>query len=222
MTTKNKLIGFLIPIILASIILPFLFKVESEPFNQTLNTVGGLISSIAGLITLLIAIILFNKFGIETPLLEKKTEIVFSFIEEYKKVVFSIGCKRFVLFVRLYNPDHLLFEEWYSEKLMFSPDYADGLNTLNKISNNPFMPKTISEKMNNLNFNMLLMDIENKDIDEYAKVIVSGKGNKENKFGRFNGEDLTLYDYLNLIDELRNEIISWLEKNSSYSVDLNI
>jgi len=71
MTNKRNIIFILILTIGLAVLLPIIFREKSEGFNQTLNIIGSLISSIAGLVTLLIAIMLFNKFGIETPLLQK-------------------------------------------------------------------------------------------------------------------------------------------------------
>ena len=208
--------------ILLSVILPLIFKEDSETFNETLNIIAALISSIAGLITLLIAILLFNKFGIETPLLEKKTEVVFKFIEEYKKVRFFVSGNKYGLMIRLHNPNDIAYEDWYGEKLVFPVEYSEGLNSLMKISENPFMPKTITEKLAKINFYHLVMDVDDEKLEEYAKVTVQGQSIIENKFGRFNGKDMTLFEFLNLVDELRNEIIDWVNNNSNYSFDLNI
>lgn len=146
MTNKGNIIFILILTISLAVFLPIIFIEKTEGFNQTLNIFGTLISSIAGLLTLLIAIILFNKFGIETPLLQKNTEVVFLFLEEFKKTSFLIQGKSFGLFIRIQDQHHKHFEDWYGQKLLFSTEYSSGLDRFMKISESPFMPKSIYEK----------------------------------------------------------------------------
>ena len=222
MTNKRNIIFILILTISLAVLLPVIFREKTEDFNQTLNIIGTLISSIAGLLTLLIAIILFNKFGIETPLLQKNTDVVFSFLEELKKTSFQIQGKSFGLFIRIQDQHHKYFEDWYSQKLLFSTEYFSGLDSLMKISESPFMPKSIYRKVDKLRYHVLVMDVKDEDLDNYATVQVSGQSLIEAKFGRFNHQDMTIFEFLNIIDDLKTEIKSWISKHSNYSPDLNI
>lgn len=222
MSEKRSFIFILLLVIAVAVFVPIFFRADKEDFNQTLNIISTLISAIAGLLTLLIAILLFNKFGIETPLLQKNTEIVFSFLEEFKKTSFFIQGKTFALMVRTQDQHHKLFEDWYSQKLLFSANYSSGLDRLLKISESPFMPKSIYEKMDKLRFYMLTMDVKDDNLDDYAIVQVAGQSLIEEKFGRFNHQDMTLFEFLILIDDLKTEIKNWINKHSNYSPDLNI
>ncbi len=222
MTNKRNIIFILILTISLAVFLPIIFRDKTEGFNQILNIIGTLISSIAGLLTLLIAILLFNKFGIETPLLQKNTEVVFSFLEEFKKTSFQIQGKNFGLFVRIQDQHHKHFEDWYGQKLLFSTEYSSGLDRLIKLSESPFMPKSIYEKVDKLRFYVLVMDVKDEDLDKYATVQVLGQPLIGAKFGRFNHQDMTLFEFLNIIDDLKTEIKNWISKHSNYSPDLNI
>jgi hypothetical protein len=222
MTNKRNIIFILILTIGLAVLLPIVFREKTEDFNQTLNIIGTLISSIAGLMTLLIAIMLFNKFGIETPLLQKNTEVVFSFLEEFKKTSFQIQGKSFGLFIRIQDQHHKHFEDWYGQKLLFSTEYSAGLEKLIKLSESPFMPKSIYEKVNKLSFYILSMDVKDEDLDKYATVQVLGQPLIGTKFGRINHQDMTLFEFLNILDDLKTEIKNWISKNSNYSPDLNI
>ncbi|MBK6876853.1 MAG: hypothetical protein IPG99_10495 [Ignavibacteria bacterium] len=222
MTNKKNIIFILILTIGLAVFLPLIFREEREDFNQTLNIIGTLISAIAGLLTLLIAIVLLNKFGIETPLLQKSTEVVFSFLEEFKKTSFFIQGKGFGLQVRIQDQHHKHFEDWYAEKLLFSTEYYSGLDRLMKISESPFMPKSIYEKVAKLRFYLLVMDVKDEDLSNYATVQVSGQSLIGAQYGRFNHQDMTLFEFLNILDDLKTEIKSWIDKHSNYSPDLNI
>jgi hypothetical protein len=223
MKNKQNIAIFLILAIFLSIILPISFRDKSETVNQTLNIIATLTSAIASLLTLIIAIILFNKYGIETPLLQKNTEVVFSFLEEFKKTSFLIQGKNYGLMITLHSSSQYThFEDWYGEKLLFSTEYMSSLDKLMKISESPFMPKSIYDKIDKLRFHVLVMDIKDEDLDKYATVMTIGQQLIGAKFGRFNHQDMTLFEFLNIIEEVKSEIVKWISKNSNYSPDLNI
>lgn len=222
MTIKRSLIIISILTISLAVLLPFIFRVKSEEFNQTLNIIGTLISSITGLLTLIIAIILFNKFGIDSPLMQRNTEVVFSFLEEFKKTNFIIQGKNFGLYVSIQDQNNKHYEKWEEQKLLFSREYLIGLERLIKISESPFMPKSIYDKVNKLRFYFLALDVKDKDFDNYATVQVSGQPFNKVEFGRFNQQNMTLFEFLTIIDDIKTEIKNWIKINSNYSPDLNI
>ncbi len=222
MTNKRTLSIVLILTILLAVILPILLRDKNETPNQTLNIIVTIISTCASLLTLIIAILLFNKFGIETPLLEKNTSIVFEFIEELKKIRLFVNGKNYGLMLQLHNSSHTSFEEYYGERLIFSIEYLEGLKKIFKISESPFMPKTIHLKVDQLKFYILTMDIKDEDLDKYATVRVQGQSLIDVKFGRFNRKDMTLLEFLNIIDDIKTEIVNWINKHSNYPVDLNL
>ena len=226
MKDKKYIIIILILTIILSVLLPFILRDSSESINDIISIIATLISSFASLLTLLIAIILLNKFGIETSLIEKNTEVIFSFIEEFKQTSFSVKGNNFVLMIRPFHfSPHKYSENYYSEKLIFSLDFVYSLDKLFKIAESPFMPKSIFEKINKLAFTNLSMNIADEDLDKYSIVEVLGNSlidTKDVKYGLFNSEDMTLFEFLNLIDDLKTEIVSWIEEHSSYTSDLNI
>ena len=222
MINKRNISILLILTILLAIILPIFLHDKTETPNQTINIIATIISSFASVLTLIIAILLFNKFGIETPLLEKNTSVVFAFIEELKKTRLFINGKNYGLMIRLHDSYHTSFEEYYGEKLIFSREYLDGLSKLFEISESPFMPKSIYQKVDQLKFYILSMDIKDEDLNNFATVTVLGQAIIDAKFGRFNHKDMTLFELLNIIDDIKSETVKWISKNSNYSPDLNL
>lgn len=219
---KRQTIGLILLLtLLLAILLPIIFRDKTESPNNVINIIGTLVSSISSLLTLLIAVILFNKYGIEAPLLQKKSEVVFAFLEEFKKVGFFIRGGNFGLLVRPYDQHNEFFEEWYSEKLIFSTEYLDGLDEVMKVSDSPFMPKSIYEKVNKLRF-YTLVEVGENDLVKYAKVQVLGKPVKDSKYGLLNNAELTLFEFLNIIDDIKSAIKVWISENSNIPPDLNI
>ncbi|MDR1501245.1 MAG: hypothetical protein LBT43_02155 [Prevotella sp.] len=221
MRQRKYIATILIFVTILSVLLPFIFRSNTESINDTISIVAVLIGSFASLLTLLIAIILFNKFGIETSLLERNTEVVFSLLEEFKKISFIVSGENYALMIRPHDSFHKHFEKYYKEQLVFSVNYAYSLEKLSKISESPFMPKNIYNKVSKLSF-ITLVIIEEENISKYATVMSPGDSLIGAKYGLFNQTEMTLLEFLNMIDDLRTEIISWIEKNSSYPLDLNI
>lgn len=207
--------------IVLSVLLPIIFKENNDSINGVLGVIATLISSIASLITLIIAIVLFDKYGIEAPLLQKQTEVVFTFLEEYKKIRFVIRSKAFAMFITLHAPEHKQYNRFYKEKLLFSTEYIEGLSLLLKISESPFMPKSINEKLNKLSFHILAIASDENSLDKFAVVNVLGQTMDAKDAGFFNNESMTLLEFFNIIDDLNTEIQSWISKHTSYPPDLN-
>lgn len=226
---KNKYIYVILVItILFSIILPFLFKNESESVNDTINIITSIIGSTTSLFTFIIAILLFHKFGIETPLLEKNTTIVFEFVEELKKCRFYVCGDTYFMMIPLHNPHELLINSnfpessWcYEKKLIFSTKYYDELAKVFELANSPFMPKNISQKVEKLNC-YIFTNNEIQDKSQYDQIIQVGENTNESVFGKFNAKDITLFEFLNLIEDVKVETINWISENSKYAPNLNI
>ncbi len=219
---RTTLILVAIATVLISIILPFIFKDKTETFNQTLTLTATIISAISAVLTFVIAILLYNKFGIETPLLEKNTSVVIAFLEELKKTRFSISSERYELQIIMHDPYYPTLESYYSDKLLFSLEYYHDLDKLFDISSSPFMPKPISDKVNKMRFGVLSYDVSDEEIKKLSKVSLFGQRKNEAKYGRFNHEDMTLFEFLKIMDEVKNETIGWINKNSNYAPDLNL
>ncbi len=141
MSTRFLLYLGLIAAIIVALAFPFIFKDKNESINQTLNLSASIISSIATVLTVIIALILFNKFGVETPLIERSSSKVFELLEKIKETNFSIQSDRFYFWINMSNPFKYQFtEQYYREKFSFSIAYFDNLEKLFDISSNPFIP----------------------------------------------------------------------------------
>ena len=217
-------IGLFIAIIIA-IVLPFIFKDSAESINQTINLSATIISSIAAVLTFIIALFLFNKYGVESPLVEKSTSKVFALLEQIKETTFSISNDRFGFWIKMSDPFKYSprIEQFYGEKLIFSEDYIYALDKLFEIGNNPFTPPSISQKLDQLQFFVMSYDINENNIRDYAKILVVGYKKFDNpKFGRFNAEDITVFEFLKILDEISYEVRLWIQNNSTIPVQLNM
>jgi hypothetical protein len=218
--TRNQILYFSLISILISIIIPIVLKEESESYNQTFGTIATIIGSIASTLTLVIAILLYNRFGIESTLLEKNSFIVFSFLEKLKQTRIMIQSDRATLFLEINS--QTLFEDQYGEILLFSSEYYEGLQELSNIADSPFMPRSIADKFNQMKFSTISFDVAQEDIHKFATVSFIGYSHKDILWGKFNGENMTLMEYLNILEEIRFETIKWITEKSILDPNLNV
>lgn len=205
--------------------LPFIFRDGAESINQTLNLSATIISSLAAVVTLWIALLLFNKYGVESPLVEKSSSKVFDLLEQIKATRFSFGNDKLYFNVGMSDPFkyHKQLENYYKQNIIFSETYIYSLEKIFEISSNPFMPPPIFEKVDRLQFFMMSYDIGKDKENDYLKVQVMGdKKLAEPKFGRFNGADLTVFEFLNILEEIKTSIEKWVGDNSTIPVKLNL
>ena len=225
MTKKTVLYSGLFIAFVIAIALPFIFKDKSETINQTINLSATIVASFASILTFIIALFLFNKYGIESPLIEKSTSKVFALLEQIKLTTFSISSERFGIRIKMSNPFKYCksIEEHYKENLVFTEDYIYALDKLFEIGDSPFTPPSVSQKLDLLQFSIMSYDVNDNDIKNYAKLIIVGYRKFDNpKFGRFNARDITVFEFLKILDDINNELSQWIQKNSSIPVQLNI
>jgi len=223
MDTKRTIIFLSILAFLASIFLPFQFKEQSDSFNQTINISAALIAAIFSVLTFIVAIILFNKYGIDNALLEKRTEVVFQLLERINGLTYSIENEKFFFTFNLGSAERKNVVEFYDRKLSFSTDYYNDLEKIFDIGNSPFTPKSIIQKMEAIQPPVISFDISDEEKPNYAKVYLFGHKNDKAEFGRLNTTDITLYDFIVSYSEIKDSIVAWIKQNTTINTsDLNI
>jgi len=223
MNTKNSIILISIVAFIASIFLPFQFKGQRETFDQTLTVSATLIAALFSVLTFIIAILLFNKYGIDNALMEKRTDVVFRLLDKINGLVYSIENEKYFFTLNLGSSEKKNVEEFYGNKLSFSTDYYNDLEKIFEIANSPFTPKSIIQKMDSIQPPVISFDIPDNEKDNYAKVYLFGHRNESNQFGRLNTTDITLYDFIVSYSDIKEAIVDWIKKNTSINTaDLNI
>lgn len=215
--------------ILTALIVIIIIAIGSVPFfltsiaNEAISVGSNLISALASLVTLIIALVLYSKYGVEKSLLDKQTDVVFRLISELKKTRFIILWEEEnILFLQL---DMLKDEYWsdYKDKeLLFSFGYAEGLNNIWQIAENIFLPSVIMEKMKPLMVHSIRGVSETETI-KYMRVSALGlsKEAKDNSFGILNSKSISLEQFVMHWRDTIEVSKKWLKEHSNISVDLN-
>ncbi|MFZ5376888.1 MAG: ATP-binding protein [Patescibacteria group bacterium] len=125
---------------------------------SSLTVSSNIVSALASLVTLVIAVLLYSKYGVEKSVLDKQTEAVLRLLSELKKTRFIFEYKDGMLQIRL---DNLRDKSWKNFKfrpikdlekknLRFDIGYVEGLKNIWDIADDIFLPVEIVEKINPL------------------------------------------------------------------------
>jgi len=204
---RNQQIFLLAIVVIVLLSIPFLF---SNSINEKIVVGSRLLTVLTSLLTFIIAILLYNKFGIERSLIDKQSKEVFSLLENLNKsTIFLQSDKEFIRFNPA-NPYVDFYEEFYGRKILFSINYIEGLENVWKFSRSVFLPKEIAEhlKLNEVTF----LIAKDKINDDDLKVFVPLKNNKDEKFGANGYDELTFLDFINKWNDLIEVIKSGFQK----------
>lgn len=205
--------------ILASVLI-FIFSLYINPHTDlfaTLSLAFTIISAIATLATLIIAILLYDKFGLGQKLIVKQTDKVFELVDLLKGKVITVKTKGFSYFIRpsihqlklLKSMSHFK-NDAQKEILISDEDYTIGLKDIMSIKRSYWLPKEIQEKMNFLEVAMIVT-VNNNEINKFA-LLDMGTGIK-GKSGLFIPK-VTFETFNNQLEDLISEIESWMKKHS--------
>lgn len=194
------------------------------PLNEAISLSSGLTSAIAAIITLIIALLLYSKYGVEKTFVRKQTETVFRLLVELKKINFILeGDQGHILFLPL---DRLQSKHWleYKEReLLFSTGYNEGMNGILEIAEDIFLPSIILEKINPLLVWSISMAEKDGRTDRYFQISMSGhmSRSKDIFFGILNSKPVSLSEFVGLWRNVIDVSGKWLKEHSNTPINLN-
>lgn len=225
---KTKYIFF--TLIITYVVIISIFIKYSEFNSDTIKDVFLITTSFT---TLIIALLLFDRFNFRKIVFEKKLNLVIELIELIKATKISFDYNNILdkknmmgsLFIdrneinTFLKANHLNNNSFVVFEIKNVNNYLD---CVKKIKGNPFFPKELIKSLTFLN-NNYFESIENNEIYQNESVNIFfnyEKNNDENIFVRFEN-DIKLKEFLNNYLNLLNEIEIWINKYSNFEIDLN-
>jgi hypothetical protein len=151
----KKLFLFLFSVLLlVSVVVPLLLNATCEDAIHLIDHVSFIIAAVCGVITTIIAILLYDKYGVDKKIIDKNLEIVLQFVDELRKTTIYIHGESkiggsYAMMINFWNKpiekDDFM-SRCLKDKLFFKLNYGYALNNLYELSKNPFMPPEIGEK----------------------------------------------------------------------------
>lgn len=240
---RNLILVF---IILNLICLPWIICHNNYDLEKILKYSRELALFEFGAISLLLAISLFDQFGLNKKLTEKKIELIIELLTEFKKQR-GFGTN-YEVKEEIWSNPAFYFEKNMAEKAvqyytkLDSPmkgilnskftmdlnDFDDGFEKIKKVLNNPLMPPSILDKAQFLKSNGGVGGKQVKESKEMTYLYFTDTGKKKliNKeidhwVFAYNNNG-TLYEFLKKFDNLFKACEDWINKHSNISEDLNL
>ena len=214
--------------ILISFAFPFFVASENDSFLTVFSTSLAAIGTVIALIALYIAIILYQKFGLESRFIERRTDKVLELVNLLKGRNYTIYTKKFNYFLRfgVDNYEKLSKEPFYKYMkdmviAMNIDDYEIGTKKILNLRNSYWLPSEIREKLEFFHL-YAFTDTEVKKKDkEFARLSFNSEG-KKSKEWRVTVPTFTVDEYVKKKNELSKEIIKWLSDHCDIKLDLKL
>ncbi len=222
---KHHLIFTSLILCLIAFIVPFFLRNTNETLFSVLSLSLTAVGSIATVATLIIAIFLYDRFGLEAKFIEKQTDKVLELADNLKGKTFIAQAYEFKYMVRPSKVqltlilNHKLYEGDLKKKVLISENYYPSLDNIMAIRRSYWLPKEIKEKMTFLEFAATMKMTNPPEEKEYIKI--EYKNDSEQAWGLAFPE-MTFGEFLNNLYNLVDEIEKWLKKHSDIQIDLKL
>lgn len=231
---KKLFIVLFFVLLLVSVVVPLLLNATCEDAIHVIDHISFIIAAFCGIITTVIAILLYDKYGVEKTVLEKNLKVVLQVIEELKKTnCFANseggtgGCMIKINFwtteLTEFNNANTL-SGYLNDPVFFRISYAYAYNHLYELGSDPLLPQTISEKIKQLQLYMLpeykmeTMTSRYFVVSSYCDAV---KEQEDRIIGKFNGKDMTLKEFVIVFIEVKKAIKQWLKAHNVADSSLN-
>jgi hypothetical protein len=242
---KKKLIWICSIICLISLVVPFFFRDKETTLLGVLSVAFTALSATATVSTLLIAILLYERFSIDSILVERQTNKVIELIDFLKGQTVKIDFDKYTYYSRFdIDNINLYNSEFYKAMAGFAlvtrvKDYDSFFGKIVDMSYSYWMPEEIKEKMQFLKITGYFKEVPQSELKNYAKLKFSSKESKEDEwliitpnlkeFSTGDGQvikledaELLVNDYIASKNMLINTIVNWLEEKSNIKLDFKL
>ena len=228
---KHARIALIIAVLVICIILsflPFFISTRKDSLLSIFSLIFTAIGSLASLATLIIALLLYQRFGLESKFVERQTNTVLELANSIKGKVIKANYNEGTYFIRAKivdieeeKNDYPYFNDLYEKIITFksTDDYEESMTPILKFKYDYWLPDEIKTKMEFL------------EIKSY----LSGKGLDDNKiyceFDFGTGKDekiilpypqITVLEFVVSYSNLVLSIESWLKKYCNINIDLKL
>lgn len=225
MNKLNK--KYLLLLILACLIgfsIPFFTKTKDESLNSTISTSLMIVSTLVTIITLFVAILLFDRFGVNAKLKEKQLNTVLELINEFKLLRLTVSNEQwmYINYIKKCTNLEMLPKDIYnddkSKALLIPYNFHNLLKPIYILLTSVWLPSDIKEKMNFLNF-FAVKSIDDFDFSKYVKLDINNMGIEPWVITapRFTFEMFSIN-----LSILLNSTLQWIKQHSDINVDFDL
>lgn len=223
---KQNSILILVSIFICAVvfIFPFFLRSDSDSLNSIFATAFTAIGACATLITMIVALSLYQKYGMDSKLIEQQTHKVFELIDQIKGKSLTIHTQEIKYFLRFINIEEDLkndpvFNKMYSKKIAVNTDdYLMFLQPLRTFMSSYLLPTEIKTHLKS--FDLYAVDEEIEfSYENYVKMSYEHKID-DSFFVMFPA--LTVEEFIDRKNMLIKSIEDWLSKHTSIKLDFEM
>lgn len=235
---KSIIIGVSTGILIISIILPYFLSSSIQTYIANVSTI---ITLCATLITMVIAMILFNQLGLDQTILQKKAEVVFRLLDFLNEQSFHIKTSEgytILIWLTSISKRKESYAQYGHIKILYNTEYLTFIQPILDLQNDVFLPTEILPKISALESQVFSSMKDKVGEPEYSQLSVGGKKSYSDftdiEFPDIDKDDwgaiqlrgsgvrqMTVKEFIQEWDDLIVTSTQWLNKYSSYQ-DLNI
>jgi hypothetical protein len=223
----KHLIGF-IAVCLIGFFIPFITKTKDETLNSVISTALTAVSTIVAIITLIVGVILFDKFGINAKFKERQLDIVLNLISELKLINLTVSNGDFIyvnymrkcinLETLLINHHIDLYHKDKTKVLLLPSNFENLLNPIDKLLKNAWMPQEIKSKTEFLNI-YLGKPVEKIDYSIHVSLDINNYGEAP---WLETVPKLTFEMFTINLSNLITTTLLWIKQHSNINIDFDI
>lgn len=213
---KTKHIIWAIVIIIPLSLIPIILKDPSDSWNTILSSSFTILGTLISIVTIIIGVLLYDKFGITAKFKEKQVWEVIELAMVLLKTRISAKSNKIKYFVNATQSSEIMRKNFpayqldSNKTLLFPSNYEKLIKEIYSFMNSHWLPKEIKDKM--VIFDLLgFVDVENPEDHQYVKINFNDQGND---VWKCTVPQLTL-EMLNInLNGLYVTIDTWLKKHS--------
>jgi hypothetical protein len=221
---KKRYIILTIVACILGFVIPLSIKENSDSWNSTLSLSFTVLGTIASFATLLVAILLFDRFGISSKIKENQVDKVLQLVDTLKATRITIAANQYEYFIHISQSaiirrkDVPNYKQDKQKTLLFPLNYYELIKEISSISKSKWMPQEIKQRMAFLEI-VFISKTENASDEKYLRLDINKRadGNWCESIPKIHFEmfDINLQ---NLLEELKK----WIKSHSNIAIDLEL
>ncbi len=218
---KRKYIIWLSVICIISMAIPFILKSATDSWDSVLSTCFTILGAIVSVTTLIIAILLFDRFGVNAKFKEKQVDTVIELATLLKKMNITATSTRMTYYAHAMQSSEdirnsvLFYKTDAGKTILFPGNFEDLIKNLYTIRDSYWMPSEIKNRMKVFEI-YGTYDVDNALDDQYVRLDFDGGSN-----GVWVATiPKVTFEMLNInLHNIFIEIETWLKKHSNVLPD---
>jgi hypothetical protein len=223
---KQHLIIFSLGLCIVAFVIPLLFSSCDTSFLAVLSISLACVGTIASVLTMIIALLLYDRFGLENKFVEHQTYKVLELVDLIKGRTFIFRAKGYDYFVRPSREQLIQYNKlkpYQNDRkkivLMNPEDYGRAMTEILAIKRSYWLPDDIKNKMSFLEIGGFFNNEKQMDDSSYVRL----------DFGSASQEDwaltipeITFENFNDNLSGLVRQIEYWLKTHSDITLDLKL